>query len=402
MKHPELTAVCLCIASVVFPDHGTAIEPSDRADSTRATPGEARSARVDSARADSGQPGRSLTVLTWGGAYEASQRAAYFEPFTRQTGIAVDVERYDGGIDELRRHVDSGDPDWDVIDLVAADAQAACDESLLEPFDPGWLAAADEQSVDDDFDDGAIGDCSVSQLVFSTVLAYDTRAFPDEKPRQVRDFFDIDRFPGKRGLRCAPVAMLEWALLAYDVPYSQVYDLLSTPRGLTLAFRQLDVIRPHLIWWRGGDEPARLLGSGEVVMTSGYNGRFFHAQVIDDAPISVIWDGQLMDHATWAIPRGATHLEEAQAFIRFATRPEHMARQAMHISYGPTRESARRRIGQHVDTGIDMADHLPTSGTRPEHAIIEDSDWYARTKSLRQRRFADWLKASDARPCTDS
>ena len=136
-------------------------------------------------------------------------------------------------------------------------------------------------------------------------------------------------------------------------------------------------------------------------MTSGYNGRFFHAQVIDGAPISVIWDGQLVDHATWAIPRGAKHLDEARAFIRFATRPEHMARQAMHISYGPTRESARRRIGQHVVTGVDMADHLPTSGTRPEHAIVEDSDWYARTESLRQRRFDEWVKASEAQPCTE-
>ena len=89
------------------------------------------------AAGDTADSPASLTVLTWGGAYEASQRAAYFEPFTRQTGIEVRVARYDGGIEALRREVESGRPAWDVVDLVTADAQAACREGLLEPFDAG-------------------------------------------------------------------------------------------------------------------------------------------------------------------------------------------------------------------------------------------------------------------------
>ena len=94
--------------------------------------------------------------------------------------------------------------------------------------------------------------CSIVQLSFSTVIAFNPGAFPAVKPSRIADFFDIEGFPGKRGLRCAPVAMLEWALLAYRIPYSQVYDLLSTDRGLDLAFRNLDRIRPHIVWWHGG------------------------------------------------------------------------------------------------------------------------------------------------------
>jgi len=357
---------------------------------------------ADRLPADGTDAGDDLVVLTWGGAYEASQRAAYIAPFTRATGIEVRTARYDGGIDELRRAREEGAVPWNIVDLEAADARAACREGLLEPFDPAVLVEEDGVPVRDDFDAGSIRDCSVAQLVFSTVIGYDVRVFSGEKPRRVQDFFDLERFPGKRGLRCAPVALLEWALLAYEVPRSQVYDLLSTPRGLDLAFRKLDALRGHIVWWRGGDEPGELLGSGEVVMSSGYNGRFFEAQAAAGAPISLIWDGQLVDHATWAIPRGAKATGRAQAFIAFATRAERMADQAMRISYGPTRDSARRRVGRHVEFGIDMNDHLPTSGERMRRAVVRDSDWYARTETLRQRRFAEWLRAPGVGPCPDA
>jgi len=338
-----------------------------------------------------------LTVLTWGGAYEASQRAAYFEPFARETGVAIRTARYSGGIEGLREQVASGSPEWDVVDLVAADARAACRAGLLEAFDPGILASApDGTPPGEDFDDGALTDCAVAQLVFSTVIAFDQRAYPGEKPRTVADFFDVARFPGARALRCAPVAMLEWALLAYDVPNEQVYDLLSTERGLDLAFRKLDSIREHLRWWRDGAQPARMLHDGEVAMASGFNGRFFHAQVVEGAPISVIWDGQLVDHATWAVVRGTPRRDRAERFIRFATRAGPMAEQAMRISYGPTRASARRRVGLHVTTGVDMREHLPTRGNRLARAIHEDSEWYARTRALRERRFRAWLAQGEA------
>ena len=54
------------------------------------------------------QPRDSITVVSWGGPYEHSQRKAYFEPFTDSTGVAIEVEQYNGGIEELREQVRSG------------------------------------------------------------------------------------------------------------------------------------------------------------------------------------------------------------------------------------------------------------------------------------------------------
>ena len=344
------------------------------------------------ARADDG---RTLTVVTWGGTYEESQRAAYFAPFEALTGIEVETVRYDGSLRALRRHLASGETTWDVIDLIRADAVRACDQGLLEEIDPAILEPApDGTPPKDDFLAGAIQPCSITQLVFSTVIAYDNRAFPGEKPRTVEDFFDTKRFPGKRALRKAPVALFEWALMAYGVPGQQLYELLSTERGFDLALAKLDDIRPDLVWWRGGQEPVELLRQGKVAMASGYNGRFFHARAVEGAPISVIWDGQLLDFNAWAIPKGADNGALARRFIAFATQTERLADQANRISYGPARQSAQRRVGLHVEAGVPMRPHLPTAERHMESAIRRDHRWYSQTVDLRERRFQQWLRGS--------
>lgn len=346
---------------------------------------------------------RTLTVVTWGGAYEASQRAAIFEPFTAETGIELRIVRYDGGIGDLRAHLDEeGAPRWDVVDMIRADARTACRAGLLEPFDPAILAPApDGTPAGEDFIPDAFGDCFVTQLVFATVIAYDDRAFPGEKPDSVADFFDLERFPGKRALRAAPVGMLDWALRSYGVPRSQIYDLLSTERGFRLAFRRLDRIRDRLVWWRGGAEPVDLLKSGEVAMATGYNGRFFHAQVVEGAPISVIWDSALLEYNTWAIPRGTPQRDLAERFIRYATASERLGALANRISYGPARRSAQRRVGLHVTTGIPMRPHMPTAPRHLAQALRKDYEWYARTADLRRRRFEAWLAREGAPNAAD-
>ena len=344
----------------------------------------------EAARAEDGD---ALTITTWGGAYEAGQRAAYFEPFERAAGIEIRLKAYDGGVEPLRRQIETGDRGWDVLDMTEPDARAACDQGLLEPFDPNLLGPApDGSAASVDFLDGAVLDCGVVHLVYATVLAYDDRAFPGEKPQRISDLFDIERFPGKRALRRQPIALLEWALLSYGVPVSQLRDLLSTERGLTLAFRKLDQIREHIVWWDSGSEPPALLASGEVVMASGFNGRFFNARVNEEIPITVIWDGQFLDSSVWVIAKGTAQRALAERFIGFATRAETMAALAQLIPYGPMRHSALRRIGLHAGSNVPILQHMPTSPANLRRAIRADSRWYAGTEAVRQRWFKAWLE----------
>ncbi|MEZ5538243.1 MAG: ABC transporter substrate-binding protein [Thiolinea sp.] len=331
-----------------------------------------------------------LLIATWGGAYEQAQQQALFAPFTQQTGIKIKTLAYNGGIAVLQ-----AEPLPDLVDMPEEDAHRACAQGLLVRADFSRLLIKEPDTrLRTDFLPDAIQPCGVAHLTFSTLLAYDSRAFPGEKPQRSADFFDTRRFPGKRGLRREPTDVLEWALLADGVPLSQVYDLLSTERGMRLALRRLESIREHIVWWDEADEPASLLQSGQVTMTSGYNGRFFLARSTEN-PLNIIWDGQIIDRDVWVVPAQNQLSSEIRQFIRFATSAASLARLAEHIPYGPTRHSAMARIGNHPQRGIPMRDHLPTAPRYLEGALFRDTRWYAKTAAWRERVFREWLDGED-------
>lgn len=331
-----------------------------------------------------------LTVVTWGGPYERSQRAALFDPFENRTGIRIETVRYDGGIKILQPA--TGQPPGDLVDLVMADNLAACSLGLLEPLDHSMLpAATDGTPALEDFYPGSLTDCGVAHTVYATVLAFDRRAFPGIKPSKVADLFDLERFPGMRALQREPIAVLEWALRAYGVPTDDIYDLLSTERGINLAFKRLNLIRDHILWWEGSQQPATWLAEGKVVMASGYNGRFFDATVNHGHPIQIIWDGQLYEFSTWGVPRNAPMSTQAKAFIGFATATERLANQVEYISYGPARASSSGQIWKHNPSGIDIRPHLPTYASNIAAGIRKDHEWYAHNQPRLKLRFERWL-----------
>ncbi|MGJ7456343.1 extracellular solute-binding protein [Halomonas sp. RA08-2] len=333
-----------------------------------------------------------LRVLSWGGAYERAQREALFAPFTEQTGLAVDVHQYDGGLEELRRAEAAGEAPWDVIDMTRSEAMAACQEGLLQPLPLDLPAPApDGTPAERDFLPGAIGDCALTHSLFATVVAYRPDAFPGRRPTRIADLFDQQRFPGPRALQRTPAVNLEWALLSYGVPREELYRLLSTPRGLRLALERLGELE-ETHWWEAGDESPRLLTEGKVVMASGYNGRFFDAMVNQGERIEILWDAQVQEHETWAIPRHVRHPEAARAFLRFATSTERLAELARRIPYGPARRSATLQVTTHPDSGLDMRLHIPTHPLNAAGAIVKDEDWYARTRSRLDDYFSAWLE----------
>ena len=344
------------------------------------------------AAAASTDPYRAITVVSWGGPYELSQVKAYFEPFTRATGIRIDLERYDGGLDELRRQVSGGDVDWDLMDMTMADNRAACRQGLLEPIDHSRLhPAPDGTPAEQDFIDGALTECGVAQIVYAMVAAYNRDAFPGERPTRIADIFDLRRFPGTRALQRSPEANLEWALRSYGVPRQDLYQLLSTERGLRLAFERLDRIRDHVVWWTSVEQPVDMLISGEAVIASEYNGRLFDAAAVQGHPIEIIWDGQVYELGSWGIPRGTRRLDDVLEFIRYATGTGPLAEQARYIAYGPARRSSMRLVSTHAETGVDMRPHLPTSPVNFRTAILKDTEWYASLYGRIKARFDAWL-----------
>jgi putative spermidine/putrescine transport system substrate-binding protein len=131
------------------------------------------SAAVLSVAVASAASAESLTVVSWGGAYTKSQVEAYHKPWTAKTGTNVVSEDYNGGIAEIKAQVEAGNVTWDVVDVELSDAIRACDEGLAEEIDPAMLPAApDGTPALEDFIDGAVTDCAVGSIVWSTIYAY--------------------------------------------------------------------------------------------------------------------------------------------------------------------------------------------------------------------------------------
>lgn len=334
----------------------------------------------------------SLTVVSWGGSYAKACDEGVFKPFTAQTGIEIKLEDYNGGLAEVRAQVDAGAVHWDVVDVELADGVRGCDEGLFEPLETGDLAAgADGSAASDDFYPGMITECGANQLFYSTVYAYNADRIDGEKPTTIEDFFDLEKFPGRRGMRRSPVVNLEFALMADGVPTEEVYAVLDTRSGLERAFRKLDSIKDEIVWWEAGAQPPQMLADGEVVMSTAYNGRIFNAQVIEEQPFVIVWDGQVLDTGYFAILTDAPNLEAARRFVAFASRPASMAGITNHISYGPTRRSAQSLVTNHAQTGEVMAPHLPTYPANLERALQNDWQWWSDNRDDMNIRFAAWL-----------
>ncbi len=338
------------------------------------------------------QDGKTLNVVSWGGAYTKSQIEAYNKPFEAKTGIKVNMIDADIPAVPLKAQVEAGNVTGDVFDIEVADAIRLCDEGALVEINPDDLPPApDGTPAREDFVDGALQDCAVANIVWGTVIAYDKTKFPDNPPTTAADFFDLEKFPGKRGLPSNPKRTLYLALVADGVPHDQVFDVLRTPEGVDRAFAKLDTIRDDVVWWDAGAQPPQLLADGEVVMTTAYNGRIFDAIVSEKKPFEVIWDGQYMDMDLFAIPKGAPNPEAAMEYLKFATATEQLANQAKWISYGPARKSSTALIGLYQDGVTDMAPHMPTSPEHMKTAVMDDPDFWADHESELNERFGSWL-----------
>ena len=333
----------------------------------------------------------SITVVSFGGAYTKSQVEAYHKPWMATTGNQIKSEDYNGGIAEIKAQVEAGNVTWDIVDVELSDAIRACDEGLIETIDHSALPAApDGTPATEDFIEGTLHECAVASIVWSTIFAYDKSKMP-EGPMTIADFFDTEKFPGKRGIRKNPKANLEMALMADGVPAAEVYAVLDTEEGVDRAFAKLDQIKDDVVWWEAGAQPPQLLADGEVVMTTAYNGRIFNAVAGEDKPFEIVWDGQVWDLDLWVIPKGTPNKDLAMDFLKFSTATEQLAAQASYISYGPARMSSAPLVGKYSGKDIDMGPQMPTSPDNMKNAIQNNFEFWADNQDALNERFNAWL-----------
>lgn len=329
-------------------------------------------------------PGQ-IVISSWGGAYTQSQNEAMFKPFTAKTGIKILTEDYTGGLAEIRAQVKTGNVKWDVVDVELAEALRGCDEGLFEKIDLAKLPnGADGTPAKSDFESGMVTPCAIATISYSNVYSYDKTKFPAAAPKTLEDFFDLKKFPGKRALKKSPNVALEWALMADGVPEAKVYEVLSTPQGVDRAFKKLDTIKSSLVWWTAGAQPAQLLASGEVALTSVYHGRIYDAVLKDQKPFAIVWDGQIQSPDLFAVVKGSKNKQASMDFIQFATGTQPLADQTKFLPYSPSRKSSVKLVDEKVKPW------LPSS-THGGRSMVINAGWWSDHADELNQRFAAWL-----------
>lgn len=297
---------------------------------------------------------RDLTVTTWGGATEDAKKRIFFEPFSKETGIPHQTDVYAGGWAPFKAMQDTGLVSWDVVHVETAEMDRGCEEGVFAPID--W----DKIGGKDKFISAAVAECGVGTIIWSMVVAYDGSDM-SEKPTEANDFWDLDTWPGKRGMRQGPKVNLEFALMADGVEPADVYDVLSTPEGVDRAFAKLDEIKSEVLWWKTGAQAPEWLVSGDVEMTMAYNGRVAVAME-EGRGLEILWDNTQYAVDYWIIPADSPYIDEAHEFIKFISDPERQAEYSNTFAYGPTLKAADQYIdesqrsvlpsGANIETGL--------------------------------------------------
>jgi len=322
---------------------------------------------------------KSVTIASWGGSYQEAQSKALFEPAAAATGIMVKQETY-GGMSDVRLQVSSGAVSLDIVASGSGSAARAGAEGLLEPLDYSVIDVST-------FYPTLKSEFCVGGDVFSTVYAWNTKTYGDAGPQSWADFWDTEKFPGKRAYRNKVAGALEPAMMALGVAPEDVYAELDSEEGIERALDKIRELKPNIdVFWSSGAQHAQLMKDGEVDMTTGWNGRFDNAAK-DGAMVTYSFNQALLDYDCFAIPLGAPNKDVAMEFLAEISKAEYQDDLPKYITYGPTNKAA-------FDTGeitAEVAAGLPSSPANAAMQLPISLKWYAKWETIADEMYQEML-----------
>ena len=322
---------------------------------------------------------RDLTIVSFGGTFQDAQRELFFQPFAEQLGKPVLDEAWEGGYGVLQSKVKAGQPNWDVVQVEAEELALGCADGIFEKLD--W----DKLGGQDSYIPGGASDCGAGHIVWSVAIAYDGNKLTEAQPQSWADFWDVEKFPGKRGLRKTAKYALEAALMADGVAKEDVYATLATPEGVDRAFAKLDALREHIVWWEAGAQPLSMLQTGDVVMSSVYNGRITGLNQTEGTNMKLVWNESIYAVDSWVVLAGAENKDAGMDFIAFANAPENLSKLPAKIAYGLPVKAAAEAIAPEL--GV----NLPTQADNLAVSLNLDVNYWVDNSEELTERFNAWV-----------
>lgn len=301
-----------------------------------------------------------LTFSAYGGEYQEAQDEAYLKPFAACTGVKILQAQSDTA--KLEAMVKANKVDWNVVYAGGAIVKNRCDE-LAEPI-PDSVDQSESSS-------GEFSPCQVPVVKEASYLVYNTDEFGDSPPEGMADFFDLEKFPGKRlvyGLPSYPdvgtwgaiASSLGWSEESGDpFPFDEVADKL---RGLG----------DNLVFFTTGAQLVQMLEQGDIAMAFAWSGRAYNA-ARNGAPYQPVYNDMVYSVVDFFVPKGASEQEASFGLVNYMMGAEQQARMTELFVYSPDNKNADPQVSEEMRPFVPTLDQF-SSAMNVSSEFFNDAD----------------------------
>lgn len=329
-----------------------------------------------SAAASAAQGETEVIYSSWGGTWADEITKAWFDPFTKATGITVTVT---GPPDygTIEAMVSANTTQWDIAEVDPDFPYIGAEKGILEPID--WSVVKKSNFLPTTNSE-LYTNYSVPQSLWSLVITYRTDKFGGKKPTTWADVWDTETFPGKRTFDASTLSdgVFEAALLADGVAPGDLY-----PLDIDRALDQFDKIKGDILWFTSGSQMLQYFQTGEAVIGTGWDGRIAVLES-QKTPVSFTYNQALGQWANFVVPKGAPHPHSAMLLLNYMTEAAPQARMSLASHYGPVNPKALALIPASFQNTL--------SGT-PAHDKLSVSinwKWWAANYDSVNEQFTSW------------
>ncbi|CAN5315195.1 extracellular solute-binding protein [soil metagenome] len=258
----------------------------------------------------SAAPTGPIVVANWGGLASSSYQTAYIDPFTADTGI--EVQQIDAPgifVARTQAQAQANKTEWDVLESITdSDAAFLADSGLLEPLPTDLKQRLVGQIGQENVTDYGYHSGGTAMLIVCNTQRMKVC------PQNMKEFFDIKKFPQKRAIiGFNPVYPITAAELALGVPRDKTS---TTPIDVDAVFKKLDEIRPLSVIWSTVDQGTQVLEQGEADMGIMYATRAY-SELLPTGNYKVVWADGARAQGTTVVLKNAPHMAAAWDLVEW-------------------------------------------------------------------------------------
>lgn len=305
----------------------------------------------------------------FGGPTNESRQVAYFDGFYDETGVDVVSSSIEDAV--YYPMLEGEDGDYDVFQVSTADILAYPDHIQEIP-----------EAAQGDLIDESLRPYVVGGFYIGVAQGWLTDTFADGGPQDWVDFFDTEKYPGKRAWPGSPGffdASYEIALLADGVAPQDLY-----PLDLERATAKLDTIRDDLVFYQSYPEVQQLLSSGSASIAVSVTGQFKALQNAGQ-DVTVQWNQAFQALNGFVVPEASNNPDAVMALAEWINTPENQAVFTERTGYGPVNSEVFDLVSD------DIAANVVNSPDHADGLLQWDEQWRADNKDLLLDSYTAWL-----------